>query len=84
MAYKESRQLRILNFTLYDFLGGFLSCLLGMFLLIRSSLDPMFCGIFLCGPLQRMFIKKGLFAAVRHHPIEERETSWYLFSHLAF
>ena len=84
MAYKESRQLRILNFTLYDQNFGFLNCLLGIFLLIRSSLDPEFCGIFLCGPLQRMFIKKGLFAAVRQQPIEELETSWHLFNHLAF
>ena len=30
--------------------------LLGIFLLIRSSMDPAFCGIFVCGPLQFMFI----------------------------
>ena len=36
-------------------------CLLDIFLLIRSSIHPMFCGIYVSGPLQLMFIwlKKG-------------------------
>ena len=27
-------------------------CLLSIFLLLRSFVDPKFCGIFVCGPLQ--------------------------------
>ena len=88
MAYKESRQLRILNFALYDQHFGILNCLLGIFLLIRSSLDPMFCSIFFCGPLQRMFIKKridcGFYTTAYRKAADELALFNRLFNHLTF
>ena len=54
-------------------------CLLCIFSLIRSSIDPTFCGIFVCGPLQFSGKKNARACHIRWHNLVLKNSIFCIF-----